>query len=54
MGCYTEEVSLHILRRDPVLGVGLLCNLIIRIGGNLCCSTARRASAGRNTRKSLR
>jgi len=37
MGCYTEEVSLHILRRDPVLGVGLLCNLIIRIGGNLCC-----------------
>jgi hypothetical protein len=33
MGCYTGEVSLHILRRDPVLGVGLLCNLIIRIGG---------------------
>jgi len=25
------------LRRDPVLGVGFLCNLIIRIGGHLCC-----------------
>jgi hypothetical protein len=30
--CYNERVALHISPPCPVLGVGLLCNLILRIG----------------------